>query len=61
MDSARFFDMLNDNDFVILRIIRVGYFFREVFTVWNITFMLQIFLKDVDMLQKGYYNSSVNK
>lgn len=29
---ARFFDMLNDNDFVILRIIRVGYFFREVFT-----------------------------
>lgn len=23
--------------------------------------MLQIFLKDVDMLQKGYYNSGVNK
>lgn len=52
--------MLNDNDFVILRIIRVGYFFREVFTE-NITFVLQIFLKYVDMLQKGYYNSSVNK
>lgn len=53
--------MLNDNDFVILRIIRVGYFFREVFTAQNITFVLQIFLKYVYMLQKGYYNSSVNK